>query len=539
MTRICIPIFVEGGDIEDAIGQAEELLASASSDTGMIELRCDTASPRQMLAALDLVRVPAIVTVRPTWEGGFCQKSDKERFALFEAAIDAGVEFLDVELIAWETSKTLRETLSDLAAKHGTKLIISNHSVDGRPKDLTERLTRLRAVKEAAMLKIAWKAQSLLDAIDALCLSAENRDRTIDGRPLVALAMGEEGLISRLLAGKLGAPFTFASAATGKESAPGQPTVSDLATLYRWDKQSIDMPVFGVVGWPVGHSLSPHIHNAGFTAVDAPGVYVPLAIQPSYEAFQTAIDALRACPHMNLRGLSVTIPHKENAFRYVAENAGVIDDVSHRIGAVNTIVFPPPEKLEARNSKLETHPSFHGFNTDYAGALDALVTAWSGKREDVQGKRVAVIGAGGVARAIVAGLTAYGAIIIIYNRTFEKAQALAAEFPGVATATMDQLASSAPSDAYINCTPLGMHPRTNASPLDNLNVPFHSSMVVFDTVYNPRMTKLLKQARKQGATIVTGNEMFVRQAAIQFQAFTGKSAPLDVFRKVLATTLTR
>jgi len=513
MTRICVPIFVKGGGVEEDIGRAEELGAE------MIELRCDTASARQMVEAIELVRVPVVVTVRPTWEGGFCQKADRERLAIFEAAIDAGVEYLDVELLAWEKSKAVREVLGDLAAKHGTRLIVSNHCFGGRPADIDERLKRLRAVKEASVLKIAWKAESILDAIEALRLSAKK---------VVALAMGEEGLISRLLAGKFGAPFTFASAAVGKESAPGQPTVGELVDVYRWGKQAADVPVFGVVGWPVGHSLSPHIHNAGFEAVGVSGVYVPLAVRADYEAFRDAIDALRSCPGMNLRGLSVTIPHKENAMRYVLEKGGSVDELSTRIGVINTIVFSKLETLGGGNSKLE------GFNTDYAGAIDALVTAWSGKREDVKGKRIALIGAGGAARAIVAGLVAHGAIVDIYNRTFEKAQGLAAEFSGMAAVAMDQLAF-AEYDAYINCTPLGMHPKVNASPLDNVALPplFRPGTVVFDTVYNPRMTQLLKQARKQGATIVTGDEMFVRQAGIQFEAFVGKSAPLDVFRKVL------
>lgn len=232
---------------------------------------------------------------------------------------------------------------------------------------------------------------------------------------------------------------------------------------------------------------------------------------------------------MNLRGLSITIPHKENALRYVQENGGTIDDLSLRIGAINTIVFP----IENQKSKIKN--TLHGLNTDYAGALDALVTAWTGKRADVANKRIAVLGAGGAARAIVAGLTAHGALVTIYNRTFEKAQALAAEFPGASAAPLEQLA---PCDALVNCTPLGMHPKTSASPLDSVPFPdWLKDTVVFDTVYNPRMTKLLKLAEKRGAKIVTGDEMFVRQAALQFQEFTSRPAPLEVFRNVLAAAL--
>jgi 3-dehydroquinate dehydratase/shikimate dehydrogenase len=269
-----------------------------------------------MMLALETVREPAIVTVRPTWEGGFSHKTDQERIALWEAAMEAGAEYVDVELASWENSAAIREVVGDLALKHGTRLIVSNHSFGGRPGDLKERIKRLRAVEEASVLKIAWTGQSVLDGIEALQLG---RDVAAEGgRPVVALAMGEEGVISRLLAKKFGAPFTFAAVGHGKGSAPGQPTVEELRGRYRWGRQTAGTPVFGVVGWPVGHSLSPHIHNAGFDAVGEggiDGVYVPLAVRPEYEAFAAVVDGLRNCPGMDLRGLSVTIPHKENAIR--------------------------------------------------------------------------------------------------------------------------------------------------------------------------------------------------------------------------------
>jgi 3-dehydroquinate dehydratase/shikimate dehydrogenase len=531
MTAICVPVFVKPKvDVEEAIAAAEDALEGLAPDKGggMIELRCDTATSRGLAAALDAARVPVIVTMRPTWEGGFSEKSDAERIALWEEAMEAGAEYIDIELETWEKSRAVREAIEDAAEKNGTRLLLSNHCFGGRPKDLDQRLARLRAVKAARVLKIAWKAESLIDGIDALALTRENPRG--DGRPLIALAMGEEGLISRLLAKKFGAPLTFAVAERGKESAPGQPTVAELRERYRWDKQTDDAPVYGVAGWPVGHSLSPDIHNAGFDAAGAPGVYVPLPVRAEAGAFEAAVEALRKCPGMKLRGLSVTIPHKENALAYAEKNGGRIDELSKHIGVVNTLVWEKGGALRA-------------FNSDYAGALDALVGAWDGRRESVAGKRIAVLGAGGAARAIVAALVAYGATVVIYNRTFEKAEALADTFGGegarVVAAPWEKLAQCC-CHAFINCTPIGMHPQINAAPMEPITegpCAWTADTVVFDTVYNPQMTRLLKQARQAGAKIVPGTEMFVRQAAAQFDAFTGKAAPVDVFRQVLSSAL--
>jgi 3-dehydroquinate dehydratase/shikimate dehydrogenase len=526
MTPLCVPIFIKSGiDLEETLAAAEDALDGTD---GLLELRCDTATPKQMLEAIDLARLPVIVTLRPTWEGGFSQKSDTDRIAMWEEAMEAGADSIDVELVAWEKSRPIREAIEDAAEKFGTRLILSNHSFDRRPKDLPERIARLRAIKPARLLKIAWKAESLLDALDALRLTSQlPKD---DPRPLLALAMGEEGQLSRLLARKFNAPLTFASIERGKESAPGQPTVDELRTRYRWNSQQFDTPTFGVVGWPVSHSLSPHIHNAGFDAVNTPGVYVPLAIQPTYEAFSTALDAMRTLPNMNLRGLSITIPHKENAMGYAKEHHAAIDPLSQHIGVINTLIW-------------NDHGNLKALNSDYAGALDALATAYDGNRNSLAGKRIAVLGAGGAARAIVAGLAAHGATVVIYNRTPEKAQALAKEFntpdsPGkIVAAPWEKLCDSC-CEAYINCTPLGMHPNLNTSPIDESAPPkWTADTVVFDTVYNPLKTKFIKQAERKNAKTVLGTEMFIRQAAIQFQEFTHHAAPIETFRSILLAAL--
>jgi 3-dehydroquinate dehydratase/shikimate dehydrogenase len=532
MTAIAIPIFLKpGSDPEALVLEAEEALLAVPSPGGMLELRCDTATPKLLEQAIDAARLPLIVTVRPTWEGGFSTRTDAQRMELWELAMELGAEYIDVELVTWEKNPRLQGELQDFLDKTGTRLILSNHHFEGRPlppHDIPARLARLRAVKAAHLLKIAWKAESLLDAVEALRLTRDLPKK--DPRPILALAMGEQGALSRLLARKFAAPFTFATAQAGKESAPGQPTVDLLLSRYRWARQSLDAPLFGVVGWPVAHSLSPHIHNAGFDATDSPGIYVPLPIQPDYASFAAAVNALRSTA--DLRGLSITIPHKENAFRFAKEHHAAIDAVSEKLGVLNTLVWDLQGQLT-------------GANSDYAGALDALVTAWSGRREDVAGKRIAVLGAGGAARAVVAGLAAHGATIVLYNRTREKADALAADFADIAkggggkivAADWEKLCDSC-CQVYINCTPLGMHPNVHASPINpDGPSPFTPETVAFDTVYNPLNTRFLKQAAKAGATTIPGTEMFVRQAALQFERFTQKPAPIDLFRTTLLTNL--
>jgi len=520
MLAICVPVFVKAGvNLEEMIEEREDALEELRPGEGMIELRCDQATPRLLLEAIEFAHVPVIVTVRPTWEGGHCDKDDEYRVGLWEAAMEAGVEFVDVELAAWERNKDLRDRLCEAAEKFGTKIILSSHSFEGRPKDLEQRLARLKRVKQADVLKIAWKAESIFDAIEALKLMA--RMRAEDPRPFLAIAMGEEGLISRLLARKFGAPFTFASFDHLSDSAPGQPTIAELRELYRWEELQPGTPVFGVAGWPIAQSKSPAIHNAGLDAVaGVEGIYIPLTVRTGLlGGFAAVIDALRAVPGMNLQGLSVTIPHKEAAFKYVCDRNGKIDDLSWRIGVLNTIVWQDD--------------AVRGFNSDYEGALDALASIWDGRREALRGKRVAVMGAGGAGRAVVAGLAACGAIVMVYNRPQEFAETLAADFSDsqVVAGTWENLPGAA-CDIYINCTPVGMFPDVDACPI-TFDPAWTADTVVFDVVYNPEMTKLLQLAASKGAKIVKGTEMFVRQAAAQFKAFTGKEAPVEEFRRVL------
>ncbi|MEI8198345.1 MAG: type I 3-dehydroquinate dehydratase, partial [Phycisphaerae bacterium] len=410
-TPIVVPVFLRPGGTAAALGQMQQAVAEGAD---WIELRCDEAESGDIEGVLKQFRnvtpiimpsgapaplgmapatVPVIVTLRSVAEGGRFAGTDDDLAGAIELAAQMGAAWVDVEFARWQRSAELRRRVLAVCQQpergSGPGIILSAHDFSGRPADLRERIAVMAQERAASIIKIAWKAGSVSDAVEALGLIAETQRRY--DMPLLPLAMGEFGQISRLLAAKFRAPFTFATLWNDPGSAPGQPTVQDLLTTYRWRAQRPGTAVCGVIGWPVGHSLSPAIHNAGFAAAGFDGVYVPLPIEPSYEAFAAAVDALRQCPEMNLRGLSVTIPHKENALRYVRERGGWVDPLSAHIGAVNTIVFGEETSLGH---------GLQGWNSDYAGALDALLAAL-GKAAGPQalaGMRVAVLGAGGAAR---------------------------------------------------------------------------------------------------------------------------------------------
>jgi len=477
---------------------AEQMSQAASTGCDTVECRLDYLSPPpgsdDVAALVGACDLDVIATCRPVREGGKFTGSEADRIAILQAASDAGASYIDVE--------------ADVppGERPGGVIISSRHDFETCPENLDELAAGLDA-SDAAVNKIAFTASSPSDALRAFDVIRSSR------KPTIALAMGPAGLPSRILAGKAGAFGTFGSLAGGLESAPGQPTVAQLRDLYRWDHIDADTEIYGVIGCPVGHSMSPAIHNAAFSAIGINGVYVPLLIEPGGENFNDFLDAVLARPWLGWRGLSVTIPHKHNALDFVgAENC---DPLAVRIGAVNTITISPDGLLR-------------GDNTDYAAAIDALCDAMGITREDLAGREVAVLGAGGAARAIVAALAHYGARTTIYNRTVARGEALASDF-GASAAGLPA-AESMQAEIVINCTPIGMYPLVDTSPLDRIPA---CVKVVFDTIYNPIRTKLLAAAEDAQCLTITGLDMFVNQAVAQFETWTAQEAPRDVMRQVV------
>jgi 3-dehydroquinate dehydratase/shikimate dehydrogenase len=356
---------------------------------------------------------------------------------------------------------------------------------------------------DADVVKIATMANHPHDNLRVLEMMHQSET------PTIGMCMGDIGTPSRILGSKFGAPFTYATFHHERALAPGQLSYDQMVNVYRHNDVNEETDVFGVIADPIAHSLSPQIHNAAFAAKGVNALYVP---------FRVPVDTLdqfvEDVPRFGIRGLSVTIPHKET----IAKQLTKVDPAVKGIGAVNTVLFKGNEVL--------------GYNTDYKAAMDSLQNALrfvgSGDNQ-LTGKRVMVLGAGGVARAIMYGLERHQAKVCVACRTRDRADALAEAFSARA---VDWAARhTVETEIVVNCTPVGMHPNVDETPYSKSHL--KPGMVVFDTVYNPESTLLLKDARHRGCQVVTGVEMFIRQAGLQFFLFTGKEAPTDVMLEAL------
>ncbi len=536
MTHLAATIFVDS--IEQALGDASR---ASQFGADLVEFRIDACAEcaDQLAALVERSALPCIITCRPVWEGGTFEGDDAQRLDLFEHAASGPrpPAYIDVELAAYQRSPTFRDRINRLVDHPGqvrpttTGLILSSHDFESRPRDLYQRIEAMTASSACRVIKVAWQARSLRDNLEAFEVVLQRH------KPTIALCMGPWGLPSRVLAAKFGALLTFASLETGPGPAPGpgaaigQPTIEQLKHLYRWDAIDAQTQVHGVIGDPVSHSMSPAIHNAGFEAIGFNGVFLLMPIPPEYEHFKATVDAWVQTEVLNFSGAAVTIPHKENLLRFVEEFDGRIDPVAQRIGAANTLIVHP----DAASVALQAA------NTDAQGALDAVCAGMKIDAEQLEGRRVAVIGAGGAAAAVAGAFAERGVTVVIYNRTFGRAQALAKRFaaaPGkVVAARLAKLCDSC-CGVFINCTSVGMHPNETDTPVDAAQVKaWGPDTVVFDTVYNPMRTRLLREAESAGCLTIPGTEMFTRQAAAQFKRWTGQEAPLDVFRKVLLEKL--
>jgi 3-dehydroquinate dehydratase/shikimate dehydrogenase len=320
---------------------------------------------------------------------------------------------------------------------------------------------------------------------------------------VIAVPMGEIGLPARVLALREGSALAYA--AVGEKTAPGQLTLDEMKNLYRADKLNRKTRVYGVIGDPVSHSLSPLMHNLAFQQKKINAVYLPFLVRDLK-------DFLGAIQPLGIVGFSVTLPHKEKILRHLHD----CDPLAAAIGAVNTVVV-------RGNGKL------YGCNTDYVGVLRALE-----RRVRLQGSRVLIIGAGGVARAVAFALAQAGSIVCVSARRMDQAEKLARAVQGEAVSRARIRKEF--FDAIVNATPVGMHPKSNESPLaaNELNC-----RLVFDTIYRPMKTKLLRLAEKRGIETVSGIEMFIAQGTAQWEIWTGRRAPVALMRKAVAKALTR
>jgi len=415
-------------------------------------------------------------------------------------AAEAGCAIVDLEVDSAE--QCTRPQLARFRAAlrtAGAALLISFHDFT-RTKGLENAAGRIEAF-EPDFVKVVSTARTLADNLAVLRLI---EDRSLAAH-VVGIAMGEEGLLSRVLSPRAGAAFTFAAAAEGAETAPGQVSARTLLDLYRIDQLDQATRIFGVAGNPIGHSLSPLMHNTAFRRENVNAIMLPLKVK-------SLDDLLTIVRDLPVDGVAVTMPLKQEVLPHLAN----MDPLTARIGACNTLRTGADGKL-------------YGFNTDVAGVVRPLE-----KRVRLKGARILVLGAGGAARAAVFGLVEQGAEVFIVNRTHETAVALARK--AHAKSLKQEALAKNRFDVIVNTTPCGMAGVKPALPIKENEL---NAGLVFDMVYSPLETPLLQLAQARGLAVVSGLEMFVQQGARQFEIWTGKPAPESEMHRVVELALRR
>lgn len=435
-----------------------------------------------------------IATCRRALNGGKFKGSASSQLDILTKAAAAGFQMVDIELQSAQILKAAE--LADLKDKVG--VILSFHDFK-TTKKLEESFAEMKHYP-ADFYKVVSTATTLNDNVHMMkFLQAHSAQFE-----MVGLCMGEQGIISRVLAVRAGSIFTFAAATRGEETAPGQVTAGDLRDTYRIEIVDAATQVYGVAGDPVAHSMSPIMMNTAFRRETVNAVYLGLHAR--------TLKDLMSCVHeIPIRGLSITMPYKQDIVKVLTNS----DLLTKQIGACNTVVRGQDGKL-------------YGFNTDVAGIMVPLE-----QRLTLQGARVLVVGAGGVARAAAFGLKNKGAEVFIINRTAEKGQALARQAKAKYMKRADVAKSS--FDVIINATPVGMG-GNKQSPLEEKEL---NTKYLFDLVYVPAETKLTKMAKAKNIQVIPGLEMFVQQGARQFEIWTGKPAPIAEMSFVVSKALER
>lgn len=492
--RVCVVI---GRTRHKMVGV--ELEEAAEDGAKFVELRLDfLAHAPDLKRLLANKTCPVVATVRRAADGGRWSGTEEARLALLRQCIVGGFDWVDLET-----------DIADKIRRFGrVKRIVSYHNFTETPADL-EAIYQRMCQQDADVVKLAVTARTPEDNFKVLNLIAAAP------QPTVAHCMGELGFASRILSLKYGAPFMYAAYNKERGIAPGMPSFDEVRRIYGVDRIDRDTFVYALLGDPVSHSHGPMLHNALFRKLNLNALYLPLRVAaPELTDF---INAFQALP---VHGYSVTIPHKEAAAALASE----CDETVVETKAANTLIW-------------REEGGFTAHNTDYAAAQTALdgklPPRMDGTPGILKGTLVLLLGAGGVSRAIAYALVQAGAFVTIASRTSQRAADLAA---AVGCKYVDwQARHQVNCDVVINGTPVGMHPNVDESPL-------HASflkpgLTVFDTVYTPETTLLVKEARARGCTVVTGVDMFVRQAAKQFAFFTGIEPPLEPLAKFLRKAL--
>lgn len=492
LPKICIAL---------GFADAEKLIAHARHEVDggeqFFEFRLDyLAAPEKGIPLIStfMEQYPdcsVLATCRRHQNQGRFNGSIEEQLRILSAAVEAGAKAVDVEV---ESAENVAADLDELRGK--ASLVLSYHNFTGTPA-LDPVLRRMIRINADAY-KIVTTARKPSDNLRALSLLKTNAKKN-----LVVLAMGEMGFPTRVLSTPFGSAFTYAAPISAEGTASGQVSAKQLRSLYRVEKFSKAARIFGVIADPVRHSISPAVHNRAFQARRIDAVYLPFLVHPPHlKDFFVLADGLP------LAGFSVTIPHKQRIMRYL----DVIDPLARRIGAVNTV--------------WRKAGKWRGMNTDAEAVTRPLAQALR-----LAKSRILLVGNGGAARSAACALSEAGAHLSIVGRNPDRVRALAKTCG--ADALSREQAEAGSFDALVHATPLGMYPHIDECYFEG-RIP---AELVFDMVYNPLETALIRRAREQGKTVIPGIRMFLEQAVQQFETWTGESAPQSVMEKAALEAL--
>ena len=474
-TQVCVPVCEN-----DLITAGER--AAAWADLIELRLDCLEGIPENLSEIIQGISRPLILTFRPSEQGGHRKLTREERQKFWSSLVPRG------ENIWWDIEGDLVQDLSP----DWSRVIVSHHDFSGVPNDLEQIYARL-AHTPAAVIKIAVQANDILDCLPIFQLLDRARS---EGREIIAIAMGNAGIATRVLGPSRGSVLTYGALDDESATAPGQVNARKLRSLYHLDTIDDETMICGLVGLPVMHSVSPHIHNSAFASTNVNGVYLPFEVNDAVQFFKRMVHPRTRELKWNLRGLSITAPHKQT----VMECLDSIDADAKEIGAVNTVVV--------ENDRLL------GYNTDAAGLIAPLLSRFTTLRD----ARVAIIGAGGAARAAIWALQRQQAAVTLFARDVAKARGLGDLF-GISCELLSE-ASFAGYDLVINTTPVGSGAYIDQSPVTQKQL--SGSRCVYDLIYNPAKTLLLREAQEAGCETLGGLEMLIAQAAMQFELWTGK-----------------
>jgi 3-dehydroquinate dehydratase/shikimate dehydrogenase len=496
---ICVPI------CEQTISDAEQAIIRAAPLADLIEIRFDCLSPSQIgedFHHLDHLfknsPKPTIITYRPAEQGGRQELNMGARVGFWWFNRPANDGLFDIEF----DLASNKSVFDSVRQPDWSRVICSYHDFIGMPRDLDGLYNRM-VETPARILKIAVQAH---DAIDCLPVFRLLERALEDKREMIAIAMGSSGIATRILGPSRGAFLTYAALESETGTAPGQLTAWELKQVYRIEKIDRQTQIFGLMGLPVLHSVSPLMHNAAFETMHMNAVYLPFEVKNVSEFIRRMIHPRTRELDWNLGGLSVTAPHKQA----VMEHLDWIDPAAEGIGAVNTIAVVDGE--------------LHGYNTDARGLVEPLVLKFG----ELRAARCAVMGAGGAARAALWGLRQDGAEVTVFARNPKKAEALASEFDAT-WGTLEQDSFDG-YDIVINTTPLGtVGPHESQTPASAVQL--RGARLAYDLVYNPIETQFLREAREAGCETLGGLSMLIAQAVEQFKIWTSRDAPDGMMRE--------